>query len=69
MSHQSNQSAPQINGMGASDIYELTNEERMEEEQTGTLNQKSISHLLKQADQAIGNKRFKRATIFVGDSK
>lgn len=69
MSHRSDESAPQINSMGLSDVYDLTNEEKIEEEKTGNLHQKSISHLLKQADQAIGNKRFQRATIFVGDSK
>ena len=47
MPNKNNQEETQIKGLGASDIYELTEEERKEEEETGILNQKSISLHLK----------------------
>ena len=60
----------QINsGLGLSKAEDLTEEEKLEEEKTSTLNQKSITQFLKQSDQVIGNNSFKRATIIVGDSK
>ena len=49
--------------------FDLTEEEKQEEAKSGQLNSKSISRLLREVDKAIGDKRFKRATLFVGDSK
>ena len=57
------------NELGLSIAEDLTEEEKLEEEKTGILNQKSITQFLKQADQVIGNNSLKRATILVGDSK
>jgi ribosome biogenesis GTPase A len=51
------------------EVYQLTDEEKKEERESSILNYKSVVHLLKQVNEAIGNKKFKKGTLFVGDSK
>jgi ribosome biogenesis GTPase A len=52
-----------------SEDLQLTEDEKRQERETGILDFKSVMHLLRQANEAIGNKKFKKGTLFVGDSK